>query len=175
MFLEKFIDIIPISEFNCSTIKINAKYFDIENFTEEVLKDHTTSKEYIQCKNLIKYSEKDEKKYLKFKPLVCYFCCKINECIRLSNLNYNNKLMTILIDVQGIKSSQFNLTFSKHMINICETFYSDKLKLVVFLNYSKLFRGLYCIVKPFIDKDTRKKFIFKKDGKEIKDYELTLS
>ena len=30
------------------------EYFDIENFTEEVLKDHTTSKEYIQCKNLIK-------------------------------------------------------------------------------------------------------------------------
>ena len=61
------------------------------------------------------------------------------------------------------------------MISICETFYSDKLKLVVFLNYSKLFRGLYFIVKPFIDKDTRKKFIFKKDGKEIKDDELTLS
>ena len=172
MFLEKFVTIEPKSNFNTSLIKVTSKYFDLDKFTEEVLLNYSGTKEYIQCHNLIKYTDKEEKKYLKYKPVVCHFCCLINDCIRKSNQNFQNKLISMIIDVGGIKGSQFNIGFSRNMINICEKYYADKLKIIVFTNYSKLFRSIYILVKPFIDKDTRKKLVFKKNGVQVEDKEL---
>ena len=80
---------------------------------------------------------------------------------------YNIDVLDVLVDLKDYKIKEIDYSFIKFMIAICEDKYKDCLRIIYLKNTNFMFKTIYAIIRPFINKDTRKKIFFiKKDKKK---------
>tara|TARA_Y100001970_G_scaffold112595_1_gene140500 strand:+ start:909 stop:1418 length:510 start_codon:yes stop_codon:yes gene_type:complete len=89
----------------------------------------------------------------------------LQNALKIANEKYNSQEFIVFVDMKGSGMKQFDITFSKTLIVILENTFTDNLKYCIVKNAPRLFKMIYKIIYPFIDKDTRKKFMFEKKGK----------
>lgn len=87
------------------------------------------------------------------------------ETLRLSNEKFNKEQIIILLDLKDVKMKHLEMRFMKEVIHLFEHQYPDRLKYCIIINHSFIIKILYKIIYPLIDKDTRKKFVWEKNGR----------
>jgi hypothetical protein len=55
------------------------------------------------------------------------------------------------------------------MVQICQEKYPDNLEIIYIKNANIMVKTIYSIIRPFVDKETRKKIFFIKKNKKNKD------
>ena len=73
--------------------------------------------------------------------------------------------MESYVDLKGYKLKELDLDFIKIMIQYCQEKYPDNLQIIYVKNASIMIKSIYAIIRPFVDKDTRKKIFFIKKNK----------
>ena len=89
----------------------------------------------------------------------------LHNALKIANQKYDSQEFIVFVDMEGSGMKQFDITFSKTLIVILESTFTDNLKYCIVKKAPRLFKMIYKIIYPFIDKDTRKKFMFEKKGK----------
>ena len=77
-------------------------------------------------------------------------------------------VLDILIDLKDYKIKEIDYAFIKLMIALCQENYKDNLRIIYLKNSNIMFKTIYAVVRPFVDKETRKKIFFIKKGKKNK-------
>lgn len=93
----------------------------------------------------------------------------INQRKKIKNID----VLDILIDLKNYKVKEIDYEFIKLMINLCQDKYKDNLRIIYLKNSNFMFKAIYAIIRPFIDKDTRKKIFFIKKSKNSKNNKIT--
>ena len=89
----------------------------------------------------------------------------LHNALKIANQKYDSQEFIVFVDMEGSGMKHFDITISKTLIVILESTFTDNLKYCIVKNAPRLFKMIYKIIYPFIDKDTRKKFMFEKKGK----------
>lgn len=84
----------------------------------------------------------------------------IEETIENNIKLLNTNKLSISVYLKGYKITELDYRFIKHIISILEKEYSDNLEIIHVFNMNIILRGVYTILKPFINKETRDKIIF---------------
>ena len=102
-----------------------------------------------------------------YKKLSNYIFNLLDFTIQKRKEEFNIDVLDIFVDLKEYKIKEVDYSFIKFMISICQDKYKDSLRIVYLQNTNFMFKTIYAIVRPFIDKDTRKKIFFiKKDKKK---------
>ena len=72
--------------------------------------------------------------------------------------------LEIFVDFKGIVIGKLDITFLKELVNYLKTNYEEIISIIYCYNVTSIFKFLYSIIKPFIDRDTRKKIKFLKNS-----------
>ena len=89
----------------------------------------------------------------------------LKNALHIAQSKYNSVEFIVLLDMDGSSMKQIDMTFAKTLIVILENTFTDNLKYCIVKNAPRLFKIIYRLIYPFIDKVTRKKFMFDKKGK----------
>ena len=89
----------------------------------------------------------------------------LKNALDIAQSKYKSTEFIVLLDMSGSGMKQIDITFAKTLIVILENTFTDNLKYCVVKNAPRLFKIVYKLIYPFIDKVTRKKFMFEKKGK----------
>ena len=90
----------------------------------------------------------------------------LNKCLVESKALYNKNRVITHLDLSGITMKQIDTGFFKKMIVMLQQEYEDTLEKLIVTNIPVFFKIAYKIVRPFIDKDTKKKIFFEKKSKK---------
>tara|TARA_Y100000590_G_scaffold76693_2_gene84879 strand:- start:2000 stop:2524 length:525 start_codon:yes stop_codon:yes gene_type:complete len=88
----------------------------------------------------------------------------LQNALSISNEKYHCNEFIVFLDMKHSTMKQLDTTFAKTLIVILQSTFTDNLKYCIVKNAPKLFKIIYRIIYPFIDKVTRKKFVFEKKG-----------
>tara|TARA_B100001121_G_scaffold291216_1_gene291738 strand:- start:108 stop:554 length:447 start_codon:yes stop_codon:yes gene_type:complete len=88
-----------------------------------------------------------------------------DELIKIKTEKFNDKTITVYIDLKDYKIREVDYDFMKQMIKVLQEKYPDNLNHIYIKNATFVIKGIYAIIRPFIDKVTRKKIFFLKKGK----------
>ena len=88
----------------------------------------------------------------------------LTNTLTISRTKYNSTEFIVFLDMQGTSMKQLDMTFIKTLIVILENTFPDNLKYCIVKNAPRIFKILYKLIYPLIDKVTRKKFMFDKNG-----------
>ena len=116
---------------------------------------------------VIKYFKKSKN----YEEIIKYIFAIIEKTIELRNKHMNIITLETYVDLKDYKLRELDLDFVKMMIHYCQEKYPDNLDIIYVKNATIMIKSLYAIIRPFVDKDTRKKIFFlkkKKKTKEIK-------
>ena len=80
----------------------------------------------------------------------------LNKCLVESKELYNKNTVITHLDLSGITMKQIDTGFFKKMIVMLQQEYEDTLEKLIVTNIPVFFKIAYKIVRPFIDKDTKK-------------------
>lgn len=72
--------------------------------------------------------------------------------------------LDIFVDFKGIVIGKLDINFLKELINYLKENYEEIISTIYCYNVTSIFKFLYSIIKPFIDKGTRKKIKFLKNN-----------
>ena len=89
----------------------------------------------------------------------------LRNALDIAKEKYQSHEYIVYVDMANTSMKQFDLTFAKTLIVILESTFQDTLKYCIIKNAPKLFKIIYRLIYPFIDKITRNKFMFEKNGK----------
>ena len=89
----------------------------------------------------------------------------LKNALDIAQSKYNSTEFIVFLDMNGSSMNQIDMTFAKTLIVILENTFTDNLKYCIVKNAPRLFKIVYRLIYPFIDKVTRKKFMFDKKGK----------
>lgn len=141
-----------------------------ENLTVEV---HSYIKSVIYCKeskqhqSLIYTIEGScFKKGLYYEELFVYARQLLNKCLIESKEKFNKSLIIAHLDLKGLTMKQIDTNFFKKMIVMLQSEYEETLEKLIVTNIPVFFKIAYKIVRPFIDRDTKKKIFFEKKNKK---------
>ena len=84
----------------------------------------------------------------------------IEETIENNIKRLNTNQLSISIYLKGYKITELDYGFIKHIISILEKEYPDNLDIIRVFNMNIILRGVYSILKTFINKETRDKIVF---------------
>lgn len=87
-----------------------------------------------------------------------------------SSTKYKNPLIQVHIDLKGITMKHIDYNFFKRFIHTFQSFEDDVLDKLIITNIPIFFKVCYKVLKPFIDKDVRKKIFFEKKKKDKVQY-----
>ena len=109
----------------------------------------------------IKYFKKSEN----YEDIIKYIFDIIEKTIELRNQHLNKIKLETYVDLKDYKIKELDLEFIKMMIHYCQEKYPDNLDIIYVQNANIMIKSLYAIIRPFVDKDTRKKIFFLKKKK----------
>ena len=90
----------------------------------------------------------------------------LDKCLVESKELYNKDTVITHLDLSGITMKQIDTGFFKKMIVMLQQEYEDTLEKLIVTNIPVFFKIAYKIVRPFIDKDTKKKIFFEKKSRK---------
>ena len=97
----------------------------------------------------------------------------LNEGLETSKNKYNKTTIITHLDLKGITMKHVDTGFVKKLLALFQNEYEDTLEKLIITNIPIFFKIAYKIVRPFIDKDTKKKIYFEKKSKNNKISEFT--
>ena len=92
---------------------------------------------------------------------VAYFIKKLTEALLISQDNGTN-MFDIIVDCENATSKNVDMKFGKNFIKIAKQVFNNNLGVCVIINIVPMFKHIFTIIKPLIDKPTRSKIIFQK-------------
>ena len=113
----------------------------------------------------IKYFKKSEN----YEDIIKYIFDVIEKTIELRRQHFNIITLETYVDLKDYKLKELDLDFIKMMIHYCQEKYPDNLDIIYVQNANIMIKSLYAIIRPFVDKDTRKKIFFLKKKKKTKE------
>jgi hypothetical protein len=87
-------------------------------------------------------------------------------CIEQSNLRFNKQQIITHLDLSGITMKHVDTQFLKKIIVMFQNEFEDTLEKLIITNIPVFFKIAYKVIRPFVDKDTRKKIYFEKKSKK---------
>ena len=109
----------------------------------------------------IKYFKKSKN----YENIIKHIFNVIETTIELRKKHLNIITLESYVDLKGYKLKELDLDFIKIMIQYCQEKYPDNLQIIYVKNASIMIKSIYAIIRPFVDKDTRKKIFFIKKNK----------
>ena len=109
----------------------------------------------------IKYFKKSKN----YEYIIKYIFDIIEKTIELRSQHLNIITLETYVDLKDYKLKELDLDFIKMMIHYCQEKYPDNLDIIYVQNANIMIKSLYAIIRPFVDKDTRKKIFFLKKKK----------
>ena len=113
---------------------------------------------------VIKYFKKSKN----YEDIITYIFNVIEKTIELRRQHLNIITLETYVDLKDYKLKELDLDFIKMMIHYCQEKYPDNLDIIYVKNANIMIKSLYAIIRPFVDKDTRKKIFFLKKKKKSK-------
>ena len=113
----------------------------------------------------IKYFKKKDN----YENIIKYIFKVIDKNIELKQKKFNCITLDAYIDLKDYKLKEIDIEFIKIMVQICQEKYPDNLKIIYIKNANIMIKTIYSIIRPFVDKDTRKKIFFIKKNKKNKE------
>ena len=111
------------------------------------------------------------KKQKNYDPVINHIYKLTEQLIKIKTEKFNDKTITIYVDLKDFKIREVDYSFMKHMIKVLEEKYPDNLNHIYIKNATFVIKSVYAIIRPFIDKVTRKKIFFlKKEKSKDKTY-----
>ena len=95
-----------------------------------------------------------------------YIFTLINFVLEEKTKNKNEDVIDVFVDIKDYNIKEIDYDFIKLMIGICQKNYKDNLRVIYIKNANIMFKTIYAVVRPFIDKVTRKKIFFVKKTKD---------
>ena len=117
------------------------------------------------------------KKMKDYTNFIQYLIYIIENTIKLKETK-NNSInlindIDVLIDLKHYKIREIDYTLIKMIIKFFEEKYPDNLRTLTLKNANIMFKTIYAVLRPFIDKETREKIFFEsKKQKKIKEQEI---
>ena len=105
------------------------------------------------------------KKRKNYEDVIRHIFNIIETTIALRKKHLNIITLETYVDLKGYKLKELDLDFIKIMIQYCQEKYPDNLQIIYVKNASIMIKSIYAIIRPFVDKDTRKKIFFIKKNK----------
>ena len=115
-----------------------------------------------QIKPVDYQTEKNPKGYDK---VYAHMVKVLRNALEIAQSKYNSTEFIVFLDMNDSSMKQVDITFAKTLIVVLENTFTDNLKYCIVKNAPRLFKIVYRLIYPFIDKVTRKKFMFEKKGK----------
>lgn len=138
-------------------------YIDINTYLHSVI----YYKNSRQHNSIIYTIEGDKfKKGVQYDIVMKYAKETLDKCLIKSKKLYNKNTVITHLDLRGITMKQIDTGFFKKMIVMLQQEYEDTLEKLIVTNIPVFFKIAYKIVRPFIDKDTKKKIFFEKKSKK---------
>ena len=110
------------------------------------------------------------RKQKNYEEFIKYIFNTIDNILLLRKNKLNDDTMNVCIDLKDYKIKEIDYEFIKIMIRVCEEKYPDNLNTINIKNANIMIKTIYSVLRPFINKDTRKKIFFiKKNKKKEKD------
>ena len=106
------------------------------------------------------------KKQKNYEEFIKYVFNIIDTILLLRKKKLNKDTMNVYIDLKDYKIKEIDYDFIKLMIHVCEEKYPDNLNIINIKNANIMIKTIYSILRPFINKDTRKKIFFLKKNKK---------
>ena len=97
----------------------------------------------------------------------------LDKALEKSKEKYNKNEIIAHVDLKGITMKNIDTGFVKSLIGMFQNEYEDTLEKFIITNIPIFFKIAYKIVRPFIDKDTKKKIFFEKKKKGSNTCEFT--
>ena len=117
---------------------------------------------YINSCEFKKKFIKDEENY---KKVVAHLVFCFEKALQIAKDKFGKETIMVFLNLKKAKMKNFSAKFMKDIIHLFEHQYPDRLQNCVILNPSFIIKIIYKILYPIIDKDTRKKFVWEKNGK----------
>ena len=105
------------------------------------------------------------KKRKNYEDVILHIFNVIESTITLRKKHLNIITLETYVDLKGYKLKELDLDFIKIMIQYCQEKYPDNLQIIYVKNASIMIKSIYSIIRPFVDKDKRKKIFFIKKNK----------
>jgi len=106
------------------------------------------------------------KKQKNYEEFITYVFNTIDNILLLRKKKLNDDTMDVYIDLKDYKIKEIDYEFIKLMIHVCEEKYPDNLNIINVKNANIMIKTIYSVLRPFINKDTRKKIFFIKKNKK---------
>ena len=120
--------------------------------------------------NIIIYA-KYFKKQKNYDELMNHIYAVIEGLIKINKIKFNTEKIVTYIDLKEYKRKEIDYDFLKKIIPILQEKYAENLEGIYVTNSSFFIKAIYTIIRPFIDKVTRKKIFFlKKDKNNTKQF-----
>jgi hypothetical protein len=87
------------------------------------------------------------------------------ESLEESKNKFNKNTIITHLDLTGITMKQIDTQFLKKFILMFQNDFEDTLEKLIITNIPIFFKMAYKVLRPFIDKDTKKKIFFEKRSK----------
>jgi hypothetical protein len=129
------------------------KSIDLENFI------------YIDNNYNLNVSIKYFYKLKNYEKVIAYIFNTIDRLIKIRSEKFNSIQIEGYIDLKEYKLKELDFDFIKIMVHVCQEKYPDNLNIIYIKNANIMVKSIYAVIRPFIDKDTRKKIFFVKKNK----------
>ena len=115
--------------------------------------------------NIVIYA-KYFKKQKNYDELMNHIYAVIEGLIKINKIKFNTEKIVTYIDLKEYKRKEIDYDFLKKIIPILQEKYAENLEGIYVTNSSFFIKAIYTIIRPFIDKVTRKKIFFLKKDKD---------
>ena len=116
----------------------------------------------VDCRHFVKQKIKKDKSA--YDSLYTHMVKILTDALEIAKKKYNSTEFIVLVDMKKSSLKQIHKHFIQTLIVILENTFTDNLKYCIVKNAPRLFRVVYALIYPLIDKVTRKKFMFEKNG-----------
>lgn len=140
---------------------------DSSNSMESYLESIIYYKDSQQHNSIIYTIEANRfKKGIHYDSVIEYARASLDESLIKSKEKYNKNTIITHLDLKGVTMKQIDTGFFKQLVVMLQTEYEDILEKLIVTNIPVFFKIVYKIIRPFLDKDTKKKIFFEKKNKK---------
>ena len=123
---------------------------------------------YIELNKEVRITKKDNAQ------VVAFIIKAINKALETSKKISNNEEFAIIVELKQYKKSKFGAHLPVALAKTLKALFPNRLHKCYLKNAPMVFRCVFRLIYPLLDKDTRKKIFFIKGDKEIPCTEYSL-